>query len=207
VFGAFLDRGAKPIYPEEAVRTGKQGDVVLVVQTDEKGMVVRSLTVDGDPLLAAASIEALRGFKFRPYLLNRTPIAVESQIEFRFALKGKGEHAAGATDYTFQVPYRPEFRTGAVMENGVLVLPPKKISGPDPMQLSELRGKSGSVYLKVKIGAAGKVEEVSVEGGTEALVGPVVAAVKQAVYDPQLVDGRPVPATIEESYHFEGNRK
>ena len=66
----------------------------------------------------------------------------------------------------------------------------------------ELTGKSGSVYLTITIGADGKVQDVKVVGGDEPFIGPVVAAVKQDVYEPQLVDGKPSVATTEASYHF-----
>ena len=125
-----------------------------------------------------------------------------SWIGFTFAIKGGGGDASGTADYTFQVPVRPEFRTGSVSQDGVLVLSPRRVSGPDPIQLPELLGQSGSVYLTVSIGADGKVVEVKVIGGNENLVGPVVAAVKQAVYERQLVDGQPTPSIVQESYHF-----
>ncbi|MGA8237416.1 MAG: energy transducer TonB, partial [Candidatus Sulfotelmatobacter sp.] len=76
VLGAFLEKGAEPLYPEQAVRAGIRGDVILEVEVDETGRVVRSLAVEGDPLLVAASVEALRDFRFRPYLLNGVPIPV-----------------------------------------------------------------------------------------------------------------------------------
>ncbi len=178
----------------------------MQVLTDETGSVVRSLAVEGDPSLVAASIEALKGFRFRPYLINGAPIAVESQIGFTFSLKGKGDRARGSADYTFAVPYSAKFRTGAVTKEGILVLSPRKISGPDPMGLAELAGKSGSVYLNVLIGADGRVEDVTVLSGDESFVRPVVAAVKQAVFEPQLVDGKPTAATVQESYHFGASR-
>lgn len=202
VLGGVLERGAKPVYPEQAVRSKVEGDVILIVETDETGIVVRSLPVDGDPVLIAASIEALKGFHFRPYLLAGNPVSTESQIGFRFALKSKGDKVKGITDYFFDVPYRPEFRTGSVTQDGVLILQPRKISGPDPLQLPELFGQSGSVYLTVRIGPDGKVIEVKVVTGDDNVVGPVVAAVKQAVFEPQLVDGVPTAATVQESYHL-----
>ena len=101
---------------------GITGDVILQVEIDETGRVVRSLAVEGDPLLVAASVEALRDFRFRPYLLNRIPLSVESQMGFRFVLKGKGDKAKSDAAYTSDVPYRPEFRTAAVTDKGILVL-------------------------------------------------------------------------------------
>jgi TonB family protein len=206
VLGAFLEKSAKPLYPEQAVRAGIKGDVILQVEVDETGRVVRSLAIEGDPLLVAASVEALKDFRFRPYLLNGEPVSVEGQMGFRFVLKGEGDKAQGAADYTSDVPFRPEFRTGAVTDRGVLVLSPRKISGPDPLLLPELAGKSGSVYLTVTVGADGKVEDVKVVGGDEPFVGPVVAAVKQDVFEPQLVDGKPSSATVQEAFHFGSSR-
>lgn len=207
VLGGILEHGANPVYPEQAIRGGIQGEVVLILENDETGRVVRSFAVESDPLLVAASIEALKEFQFRPYLLNNEPISVESQIEFRFAIKGKKEKAQGTSGYTFDVPYRPEFRTGAVTKDGILILSPRQISGPDPVMLPELAGKSGSVYLTVTIGIDGKVEDVRVMGGDEALIAPVVAAVEQAVFEPKLVAGQPTRSKIEESYHFGTQRK
>jgi len=62
------------------------------------------------------------------------------------------------------------------------------------------------VYLTITIGVDGKVQAVKVVGGDEAFIGPVVAAVKQGVYEPRLVGGQPTVATTEASYHF-GDRR
>ena len=74
VLRGFLEHGVQPIYTEQAIRGGVKGDVTLVVQTNEEGKVVRSLAVEGDPLLVAASVEALKDFQFQPYLLSGKPI-------------------------------------------------------------------------------------------------------------------------------------
>jgi outer membrane biosynthesis protein TonB len=195
------------VYPDQAIRSGISGDVLLQILTDEQGRVFKATPVEGDPLLVAASIEALKDFQFRPYLLNSVPISTESQIAFRFTIKGGGDKPKGSTEYSFNVPYRPEFRTGAVTSQGILVLSPRKISGPDPILPTALAGRSGSVYLTVTIGIDGKVEDVKVVGGDEAFVEPVVAAVKQQIFEPQLIDGRVTPAIVQASYHFGSNRE
>jgi TonB family protein len=202
VLVGLLEHGVKPAYPEQAVRTGVKGDVILQMQVDETGKVVRTSVVEGDPLLVAASNEALQGFKFRPFLLNGNPLSVESQIEFNFAIKGKGDKAQGSADYTFNVAYRPEFRTGSVLQNGVLILSPRKISGPDPVLLPELAGKTGSVYLAVTIGVDGRVADVKIVGGDSAFAEPVAAAVRQDVFEPELIDGKPTVAVVQESFHL-----
>ena len=89
------------------------------------------LAPEGDPLLVAASVAALRDFHFRPFLLNGVPLSVESQVGSRFGLKGKGDKVTGKAEYASDVPYRPEFRGGAVSKDGILILSPRK--SPVPM--------------------------------------------------------------------------
>lgn len=202
VMVGLVEHRAVPEYPEEALTKRIQGDVIFKIVVDESGMIVLSEPVEGDSLLVAASMDALRDFRFRPYLLNGNPIKVESQLGFHFSLNRKGDTAKGQVKYLSTVPYRPEFRTGVLSDKGVSVLWPRKMSGAEPQLPPELAGKPGSVYLTITIGADGKVEDVKVLGGDSPFIGPVVAAVKQFVYEPQLVDGKPTVATTQASYHF-----
>jgi hypothetical protein len=197
-----VDHRSLPVYPDEAMTKGIQGDVIFKIDVDDKGKIVLSVPVEGDPLLVAASEDALRDFRFRPYLLNGNPIRVESQLGFHFSVKNKGGASNGHVECMSSVPYRPEFQSGVVHDNGVLVLSPHKISGVEPQLPPELAGKPGSVYLTITIGTDGKVQDVKVVGGDEPFIGPVVAAVKQDVYEPQLVDGKPSVATTQASYPF-----
>lgn len=188
-----------PTYPEQAKASGIQGDVIFKTLIDETGKIVMSEPVEGDPLLVAASLDALRGFKFRPYMLSGNPVKVESQVGFHFGRDGKVE-------YLSTIPYRPEFRTGVLNAKGTFILWPRKLSGDDPKVPPELAGKSGSVYLTITVGADGTVQDVHVVGGDNSFVEPVVEAVKHFVYEPQLVDGKPSSVTIEATYHFGPSR-
>ena len=198
VMVGLVERRALPEYPEESLRAGVQGDVIFKIVVDETGKIVLSEPVEGDSLLVAASMDALRDFRFRPFLLNGTAVPlVESQIGFHFSLKGEGQ-----VEYMSTIPYRPEFRTGVLNSNGAFILWPRKVSGAEPQLPPELAGKPGSVYLTVTIGGDGKVQDVKVVGGDKQFVDPVVNAVKQFVYEPQLDDGKPSVTTIQASYHF-----
>jgi TonB family protein len=206
VIVGLVEHRSLPEYPEEAIRAGLQGDVIFKIIIDETGKIVLSEPVEGQPLLIAASMDAIRDFRFRPYQLNGTPIQVESQIGFHFDLKGKRDKAKGEVEYMSMIPYRPEFRTGVMNAAGTFTLWPRKVSGAEPQLPPELAGKAGSVYLTVVIGTDGKVQDVKVIGGDNQFVDPVVDAVKQFVYEPQLVGGKPTVATIEASYHFGARR-
>jgi len=185
------------------MRAGTQGDVIFKIVIDEDGKIKLADAVEGDPLLVAASLDALRGFRFRPFLLNSIPVPwVESQIGFHFAVARKGNAVNGNVECMSKIPDRPEFRNAVTITNGAFVLWPHRVSGNEPKLASEFEGKRGLVYLTITIGIDGKVQDVKVVGGEEPFVDPVVAAVKEFVYEPELVDGKPTVATIEASYHF-----
>ncbi len=202
VMAGMVDHRALPEYPEEAMRTGLQGDVIFKVDVDESGKIILAQPVEGDALLAAAGMDALRDYRFRPFQLNGTPIRVETQLGFHFSLTGTGDQINGKVECMSQIPYRPEFRTGVLGENGTFDLWPRKVAGEEPKLPVELVGKSGSVYLTLTIGADGKVQDVKVVAGDKEFIQPVVDAVKKFVYEPQVVNGKPSVATIEASYHF-----
>jgi len=198
-----IERKAVPQYPDEALAKGIEGDVIFKIEVDETGRVMLAVPVEGHPLLVAASVEAMRDFRFRPYLLNGTPVGiVETQMGFHFSMEKKNRGANGQVELMSRIPYRLAYRTGVASDKDVLVLWPRKISGVEPQLPPELAGKLGSVYLTITIGADGKVQDVKVVGGDAPFIGPVVAAVKQDVYEPQLVDGKPSVATTQASFHF-----
>jgi len=191
-----------PVYPDKAMLKGIQGDVLFNVAIDDTGKPVLAVPVEGDPLLVAAGVEALKDTRFRPYQLNGTPVNVETQLGFSFSVEKKGAEREGKVECITSLPLRPPFRTGVETDSGVLILQPRKISGDEPTLPPELAGKSGSVYLLITVGADGKVQDVKVVGGDEPFIAPVVDAVKRQVYEPRLVNGQPAIASIEASYHF-----
>ncbi len=196
-----LDHVELPKYPEAALQNRIHGDVILGVIVDESGKVILASPVEGDPLLTAASVEALREFHFRPTVLNGRAIQVDSVVGFQFSIHGHGANRTGKVKYQAPAPYH-KISAGNMADKNVLVLWPRKLSGEEPQLPPDLAGKSGSVYLNITIGEDGKVQDVKVLGGDSALVDPVVAAVKKFIYEPQMVHGKPSKMTTEASYHF-----
>lgn len=84
-----LAQTVKPIYPDEAKKNHVQGMVVLKALLSQSGDVKDLTLISGDPLLAPAAIEAVKQWKYRPYLLNGQPIEVETQILVKFQLSGR----------------------------------------------------------------------------------------------------------------------
>jgi TonB family protein len=76
----------QPQYPDDARQARIQGAVVLRTEIDKNGDVEDVSLVSGHPLLAPAAIEAVKQWKFKPYLLNGQPIGVETQVTVAFEL-------------------------------------------------------------------------------------------------------------------------
>lgn len=76
-----------PVYPEEARTAHIQGTVLMAMEISRDGSVCKIMLISGHPLLAPAAIDAVKQWKYRPYLLNGQPIEVETQAQVNFTLK------------------------------------------------------------------------------------------------------------------------
>jgi protein TonB len=61
-----------------------QGTVVLEATINEGGQIENVKVVSGSPLLAHAAMDAVRKWRYTPYLLNGKPISKETQINVTF---------------------------------------------------------------------------------------------------------------------------
>jgi TonB family protein len=76
----------QPVYPTEAKVQGIEGAVVLRAIIDESGKVGHLQVLSGDPLLAAAAVDAVRQWQYQTTLLNGDPAAVVTEIRVNFTL-------------------------------------------------------------------------------------------------------------------------
>jgi protein TonB len=75
-----------PKYPPEAGQERIEGIVVLLAVIGKDGTVRDVRVESGLPLLAQAAIEAVKQWRYRPYLLNGEPVEIDSQITINFNL-------------------------------------------------------------------------------------------------------------------------
>jgi protein TonB len=81
-----LIRRVEPVYPPLARNARIQGAVILEAAISKAGTIENLRLISGHPMLVAAAIEAVRQWKYRPYILNDEAIEVETQITVNFVL-------------------------------------------------------------------------------------------------------------------------
>jgi TonB family protein len=88
VSAGLLVKKVQPQYPANAKDARIQGQVVLQAEIDKDGNIESLSLISGHPMLAPAAIEAVKQWKYKPYLLNGQPVKVETQIVVTFSLSG-----------------------------------------------------------------------------------------------------------------------
>jgi protein TonB len=78
--------GSDPRYPAIAAAAGVQGTVVLAATISKAGAIENLRVLSGPPMLIRAAEEAVQTWRYRPYLLNGEPVAVETTIHVIFHL-------------------------------------------------------------------------------------------------------------------------
>ena len=81
-----LIKKVTPDYPVAARESHIQGTVLVQVEIDTNGDVKDLKLVSGHPMLAPAALEAVKKWKYKPYLLNGQAVAVETEVVVNFSL-------------------------------------------------------------------------------------------------------------------------
>ena len=85
---SFRDK-VEPVYPPEERARGIEGTVRLEVLIDARGKVRRVRVLEApSKALALAAVAALKESRFRPGMIQDTPVPVRVNIPYRFLLNG-----------------------------------------------------------------------------------------------------------------------
>jgi protein TonB len=79
----------EPTYPVLARQAHIQGVVVLTALIDKEGMIQNLQVVSGHPMLAPAAIEAVKQWRYKPFILGGQPFAVETTVTVNFNLRSE----------------------------------------------------------------------------------------------------------------------
>lgn len=83
--GMLVDR-IEPRYPPAAIVARIEGPVKIKAIISREGRIKQAEVLSGSPLLVGAALEAIRQWRYRPYILNGEPVEVETQITVNFVL-------------------------------------------------------------------------------------------------------------------------
>jgi TonB family protein len=209
-----------PEYPADAKHI--QGEVVLRVTVDKSGDVQNIQLVSGHPMLAPAAINAVRQWKYKPFLLNGEPVAVETKVTVNFTLSDD----APAEGTVGSVPGGiPAGEPGGIVSNGnglVAPAPNPALGVPQRVRVSQgvesrlvaskvqpaypddakAQRIQGTVELKAIIDKQGNVANLQLISGHPVLAPAAIEAVKQWKYRPYLLNGTPVEVETTVTVNF-----
>jgi protein TonB len=93
VAAGMITKKVVPVYPAVAKAARIQGVVVLQSTITKTGEVDQLRVVGGPPLLQGAALDAVKQWRYKPYVLNGEPVEVETTVNVIFSL---GEPPAAA---------------------------------------------------------------------------------------------------------------
>ena len=81
-----LIKKISPSYPANALRMRIEGPVEIMATISKEGSITHIKVLSGDAQLTKAASDAVRQWKYKPYLLNGEPVEVQTQITINFKL-------------------------------------------------------------------------------------------------------------------------
>jgi protein TonB len=78
----------QPAYPPLARQARIQGQVTLQAEISRDGSIQNLRVITGHTMLVPSALEAVKQWKYRPYILNEETVEVETTITVNFTLAG-----------------------------------------------------------------------------------------------------------------------
>jgi TonB family protein len=75
-----------PAYPANALHMRTEGSVQLLATISKRGDISAVKILSGDPGLARAAVDAVKQWKYKPYLLDGNPVDIQTQVTVNFKL-------------------------------------------------------------------------------------------------------------------------
>jgi TonB family protein len=205
-----LMKKVAPVYPPLARQAHIQGRVILKVRISKSGDVVNLQLVSGHPILAPAAIEAVKQWKYQPYLLYGDPIEAETNVTVNFTLPDKPPVEGVVGDMLGGVPegekggLAPQpvvpgrVRVPSSVEQGLVIT---KVPPQYPPEAKDAHIQ-GVVLMSVIVDKEGNVANIQLISGHPLLAPAAMDAVKQWKYKPYLLNEAPVEVETQVHVNF-----
>jgi len=206
----------KPSYPMAAANKGVQGKVWIHLLIAETGDVESTDIISGDPDLARSAQQAMKKWKFKPYIRNGKPVKVSTKMPFDFAFQNEITDTAVPPDSSANASASPaeaatsgegssgnlpqKLRVSSGVAEGLVL---HKVNPTYPLE-ARLAHIQGEVILQATIGKDGLIHNLKAVTGHPILVEAAKGAVEQWRYRPYMLKGSPVEVetTIKVVFHM-----
>jgi len=202
-------RPFQPDYPSEALSRKQEGEVWVKLWVGETGTVVEANVIKSDAeVFNKSAIEAGMRWTFKPAIVNGKPVAVWVTLPFRFKLYegkeapsiGPGVKAPGVKMKTRIIQeekppadYVPYEKPPEAIKQVPAKYPPA----------AKKEGIEGTVWLKTLVDEEGRVAKVEIQKSeAEVLNQAAVDAVKQWLFKPAIMKGKPVAVWVSIPFRF-----
>jgi TonB family protein len=186
----------KAIYPYAAREQKIQGEVMVKILVSEEGDVESAEAVSGHPILRTSAVDAVKRWKFKPFIKNGKPVKVSMKlpIDFAFSDKITENFSAAASGGS---PKRVRVSNG--VSQGLLL---RKV---DPVYPDDARRAhiQGTVLLQASINKEGRIADLRLIAGPKELVSAAIGAVQQWRYKPYPLMGNPVEVETQIQVNFQ----
>jgi periplasmic protein TonB len=81
-----LIKKVPPAYPANALRMHIEGSVELIATISKEGAITHIKVISGETQLTKAATDAVKQWKYKPYLLNGEPVEIQTQVTINFKL-------------------------------------------------------------------------------------------------------------------------
>ena len=190
----------EPDYPDAAQKAGVEGIVILEATTDVYGRVQNTKILRSLPLLDQAAEDAVKQWVYEPVVIKGKARGIIFTVTVRFSLKDKTPALSIPAEEAVKTE-KADLSDKAFKEGAALppVRAEEKITPPDLVKRVEpayppdaqKAGVEGIVILEATTDVYGRVASVKVLRSVSGLDQAALDAVKQWVYKPLLVEGKP----------------
>jgi TonB family protein len=201
-------KAPRPVYPEQAAEKALQGEVWIKLLISESGDVETTEIESGNPILAKAAADAMKKWKFKPFIKNGRAVKVSTKLPFDFAMAGRvfdtpskpAAHSpvsevpatSAASDPSTPSPDNTKLPQKLRVAQGVME--GQLLHRVEPVYPPEARRNhiQGTVLLQATIGKDGRIHGVKAVAGPKELIEASIGAIEQWRYRPYLLEGEPV---------------
>jgi TonB family protein len=81
-----LIKKVQPVYPRNALAMRVEGSIDLMATISKTGDITHVKVLSGDSQLTKAATDAVKQWKYKPYLLNGEPVEIQTEITINFKL-------------------------------------------------------------------------------------------------------------------------